>query len=71
MNKGLRLDYVLCSKSLFGDGLRERMGKQKRGKDGPVAAAEGIVVRDCFQLDKTTVGLSDHCPVGVTLHLPT
>lgn len=47
------------------------MGKQKRGKDGPVAAAEGIVVRDCFQLDKTTVGLSDHCPVGVTLHLPT
>lgn len=71
MNKGLRLDYVVCSESLFGGGSGEGMGKQKRGKDGSVATAGGVIVHDCFQLDKTTVGLSDHCPVGVTLRLPT
>eukprot|EP00752_Nemacystus_decipiens_P006512 g5864.t1 len=65
-NKGLRLDYFVCSDSMFEEGDN---GKGKGG--GKKARADtGVVVHECFILDKATVGLSDHCPIGITLRLP-
>lgn len=49
VNRGMRLDYCLVSKTL----ANEDCG----------------VVHDAFVLDRDTVGISDHCPVGVVLRL--
>lgn len=48
-----------------GEGKGKRKGGGKKAK-----AATGVVVHECFILDKATVGLSDHCPIGITLRLP-
>lgn len=39
--------------------------KQKKGGGND----RSVTVHDCFQLDKATVGLSDHCPVGLVLRI--
>ncbi|CAM9202037.1 unnamed protein product, partial [Laminaria digitata] len=49
VNRGMRLDYCLASKTL--------------------ANGDCGVVHDAFVLDRDTVGVSDHCPVGVVLRL--
>lgn len=75
-NKGLRLDYFVCSDSMFetegeGKGEGKGTGGGKKGKAEAKAKAEtGVFVHECFILDKATVGLSDHCPIGITLRLP-
>lgn len=69
-NKGLRLDYFVCSDSIFEEGDKgggKEGGKKKKKK---AKAGTGVVVHECFILDKATVGLSDHCPIGLTLRLP-
>lgn len=94
VNKGLRLDYFICSSSMFEEGTTgaeasgtadtavagaKGGGKKKSGgvgggaakknnnKKTMTAATKKMVVHDCFNLDKATVGLSDHCPIGITL----
>ena len=49
VNRGMRLDYCLASKTL--------------------ANGDSGVVHDAFVLDRETIGISDHCPVGVVLRL--
>lgn len=49
VNRGMRLDYCLTSKTL--------------------ANGDCGVVHDAFVLDRDTIGISDHCPVGVVLRL--
>lgn len=41
--------------------------KQKQKEENEASPA--VVVHDCFQLEKTTVGVSDHCPIGLVLRL--
>lgn len=64
VNKGLRLDYFVCSKAFFDGklpaGQSKRAGKRKETRSS-------VAVHDCFLLDAATVGLSDHCPVGLVL----
>ena len=79
-NKGLRLDYFVCSDSMFEEDKEEGKGEEGKGKRGgkkakaetktKTKAKTGVVVHECFILDKATVGLSDHCPIGITLRLP-
>ncbi|CAM9332080.1 unnamed protein product [Pylaiella littoralis] len=88
-NKGLRLDYFICSSSMFEEeeettgagsagpapggkgGGKKRNGGGGRGaekkKKKETAETKKMVVHDCFILEEATVGLSDHCPVGITL----
>ena len=49
-NKGLRLDYFLCSPALFEE-------------------SAPVVVHDVWHDVKSTKGVSDHCPIGLTLRL--
>ena len=49
VNRGMRLDYCLTSKTL--------------------ANGDCGVVHDAFVLDRDTIGISDHCHVGVVLRL--
>lgn len=73
-NKGLRLDYFLCSSGLFVEageepsrGQRSKTKERRAGRGTPTE--HEVSVHDCFQLDKATVGLSDHCPVGLVLRV--
>lgn len=54
VNRGMRLDYCLASPKLANGDFR----------NGDVGC-----VHDAFVLDQDTVGVSDHCPVGVVLRL--
>ena len=53
-NKGIRLDYFICSPDLFPDG--DSSSKESRLK-----------VHDTYILPADTVGCSDHCPVALVL----
>jgi exonuclease III len=63
VNKGLRLDYFLCSPDMYGGG--------GDCDDNTAAAAAAVVpsVFDCYQLPFATVGVSDHCPVVLVLEM--
>ncbi|CAM9091466.1 unnamed protein product [Scytosiphon promiscuus] len=57
VNRGMRLDYCLASRALVGGGA-----------DIDTAGEKGEL-HDAFVLDRETVGVSDHCPVGVVFRL--
>lgn len=57
VNRGMRLDYCLASRVLVDGGVEN------------ATVGEGGVVHDAFVLDRETVGVSDHCPVGVVFRL--
>ncbi|CAM9841926.1 unnamed protein product [Ectocarpus sp. 12 AP-2014] len=75
VNRGLRLDYFVCSNAVFEEGAAEggqakataRRAKGSAPKGKGATGAKGMVVHDCFMLDEATVGVSDHCPIGITL----
>lgn len=54
VNRGMRLDYCLASPRLV---------------NGDFANGDVGCVHDAFVLDQDTVGVSDHCPVGVVIRL--
>ncbi|CAE7498519.1 ARP, partial [Symbiodinium microadriaticum] len=74
VNKGLRLDYFMCSHSLFceqqrGVGSSEEGectgdGVQRRVDDVPVPG-----VLDSYILHEDTLGCSDHCPIMLVMRL--
>lgn len=55
VNKGLRLDYFLCSRTLF----------RKEEEDGGLP----LEVIDSSIVHEDTVGCSDHCPILLTLKI--
>lgn len=65
----------MCSSAVFEKGAAEggqakataRRAKGSTPKKKGAAGAKGMVVHDCFILDEATVGVSDHCPIGITL----
>jgi exodeoxyribonuclease III len=59
-NRGLRLDYFLCSRRMCSD-RSEVPGTDPKGD---------VRLVDGFILDRITVGASDHAPLGVTLATP-
>jgi len=71
VNRGIRLDYFICSKSMFPSSV---------GVEGAASGARTIVkstspvtkptVRDSYILFEDTVGLSDHAPVVLTIEVP-
>lgn len=54
---------------LGGGGGASAGGKNTGGQKMKMAKASTpeVVVHDCFQLEAATVGLSDHCPIGLVL----
>lgn len=66
VNRGMRLDYCLASRALVGSGG----GAEGNGEAGEGGEWGGRgVLHDAFVLDRDTVGVSDHCPVGMVLRL--
>ena len=63
VNKGLRLDYFLCSEGMM-EGLKGG-GDGKAGEGGAGGAGQGMRVHDSYVLDQATVGVSDHAPIGL------
>ena len=65
VNKGLRLDYFVCSAPLChgmsGDG--DPASTEGKGSSGAVRAHDTYILHDA------TVGVSDHAPVGLVLAL--
>lgn len=55
-NKGLRLDYFLCSQDMMADSASASSATRSRAVD-------------CQVLHSATVGISDHCPVVLTVEL--
>jgi exonuclease III len=77
VNKGLRLDYFMCSKSLF---AVQQMGRTEEDAKGAAEEREGGTARnvddvpspgvvDSFILHEDTVGVSDHCPIMLVMKL--
>lgn len=71
-NRGLRLDYFVCSGDLFPP--RPAALDDVAGKDQPPAAAvaspaASLQVVDSFIVHDETVGCSDHCPIGLVVKL--
>lgn len=71
VNRGMRLDYCLASRALVrnGGGADGQRGGEGVARGGGGEAGGRGVVHDAFVLDRDTVGVSDHCPVGVVLRL--
>lgn len=59
VNRGMRLDYCLASRSLVS-------GAEAGGGGG---GGGGGTLHDAFVLDRDTVGVSDHAPVGAVFRL--
>ncbi len=83
-NKGIRLDYFICSPDLFSAtstaAVAENPGAEngahhaKKGVAGAASAAAveqpaQVQVYDSYILHGDTVGCSDHCPVVLVLKL--
>lgn len=67
VNRGMRLDYCLASRALV---VGSGGGAEGNGEAGGGGEWGGRgVLHDAFVLDRDTVGVSDHCPVGVVLRL--
>jgi exonuclease III len=65
-NKGLRLDYFICSKSLFmSPSELESEGCESR----EVSSSSRALVRDCTILHEFGIGTSDHCPISLFLQI--
>lgn len=58
-NKGLRLDYFMCSKTIFPRSVDE----------GSSSSERQVVVRDCGILHEFGIGCSDHCPITLALQI--
>jgi exonuclease III len=56
-NKGIRLDYFICSKDMFPAAEGSADGK------GTKSTESVVQVHDSYILHADTVGCSDHCPV--------
>lgn len=54
VNKGLRLDYFICSDDMFSNS----------------PSSDVVQVLDSYVLHEDTIGTSDHCPVALLLELP-
>ena len=62
-NRGLRLDYFVCSGDLFPP-------RSAASDDVAVASpAASLQVVDSFIVHDETVGCSDHCPIGLVVKL--
>lgn len=59
-NKGIRLDYFICSRDLFPPTAEDA---ESEAKTSPVLA------HDSYILHKDTVGCSDHCPVVLVVKI--
>jgi len=67
VNKGLRLDYFVLSKQMA-EGVEPRDGTEPsvdQGKPQP----GGPKLHDCYVLNETTQGVSDHAPIVLQLAL--
>lgn len=60
-NKGLRLDYFICSDNMFPD--------TAAGASTGSAVSRTVTVHDSYILHEDTVGCSDHCPVVLVARL--
>jgi exonuclease III len=85
-NRGLRLDYFVCSSAMFPhapkpaataaaavDGNAVAAGGDGDDVTGVVRVAdakEKAVLWDSFIVEKQVPGVSDHCPVGAVVLLP-
>lgn len=57
-NKGIRLDYFICSRDLFPPGEEDSEAKKSN-----------VMAHDSYILHKDTVGCSDHCPVVLVVKI--
>ena len=62
--RGLRLDYVVCSKDLL-----YNHNKATHNDSNNTNNNNSIKLYDSFILNEDTDGASDHCPVGFSLEL--
>lgn len=71
-NKGIRLDYFICSPDMFSP-VEGEAAVGKEAAAVAVAEAENsrarVLVHDSYILHKETVGCSDHCPVVLVVKL--
>jgi exonuclease III len=65
-NKGLRLDYFMCSKTLF---VTPSEMEDETREANRVSSSRSPLVRDCGILHEFGVGTSDHCPISLSLQL--
>jgi len=70
-NRGLRIDYFMCSRSLFPPGESPSEESQNDNKEGAESQNDNKVVEvlDSSILFDDAVGCSDHCPLLLTLRL--
>jgi exonuclease III len=60
VNKGLRLDYFVCSNDMFPNINEDKIPNQAAA----ITKAPSMVL-DCFILHDDTIGSSDHCPIAL------
>ena len=76
VNKGLRLDYFVCSRDMFPPKLEPSQDHEDSAAQDPAGRSAVDVskmpspgVYDSYILHEDTVGCSDHCPVVLVLQL--
>ena len=66
-NKGLRLDYFVLSKQMA-EGVEPRDANEPNVDQGKPQPG-GPTLHDCYVLNETTQGVSDHAPIVLQLAL--
>jgi exonuclease III len=75
-NRGLRLDYFVCSSALFPHLPKDAADVEAEvsgGGSGVVRVPDALekpVLWDSFIVESQVPGVSDHCPVGAVVLLP-
>ena len=62
-NKGIRLDYFICSPDMFSVAEGGEEAKKTEG------TRTRVLAHDSYILHKETVGCSDHCPVVLVVKM--